>query len=205
MSKHHDGVQNSRAVLRSGLQTQVSLRNDPLLCYVILIYAETELADNLFSRLRGEPTGTVIKVSGKWDAYVATADGESQRKKTALLLLPDVMGIWINSKLLADEFASRGYTCMVMDIFNGDSLTLNDVVTRDIPKWVSEGSNGHNPHTPEFIDPIVSAAIDTLKTAYGAARVGSAGYCFGAKVCMLACLLFPGGGTTCAVELSCAN
>ncbi|SPO05420.1 uncharacterized protein DNG_08107 [Cephalotrichum gorgonifer] len=129
----------------------------------------------------GEPTGTMIRIGGKWDAYVATAQGQSKRKNTALLLMPDIMGVWTNIKLLADKFASHGYTCMVPDIFNSDALTLNDLVSLDIPKWVSEGSNGENPHTPKAIDPIVSAAIETLRADFQAGRVGSVGYCFGAK------------------------
>lgn len=34
-------------------------------------------------------------------------------------------GIWQNSKLMADKFTSKRYTCVILDIFNGDEDTTN--------------------------------------------------------------------------------
>lgn len=125
----------------------------------------------------------IIKIQDKWTAYVAAAEGKQKRDGVGILLVPDVMSISNNVKLLADEFASHGFTCMALDIFNGDALTLNDLISgRDVAKWLLEGSDGHNPHTPQVIDPIVSAAIETLRTDYGASKIASVGYCLGAKV-----------------------
>ena len=99
----------------------------------------------------------------------------------AVLFLPDIIGISQNSKFMADAFASRGYTCLVLDLFNGDPAPLNMPDNFDIMRWLSEGSDGRNPHTPETIDPIVVSAIGFLKNR-GINRIAAAGYCLGAKV-----------------------
>lgn len=50
-------------------------------------------------------------------------------------------------------------------------------------KWLQQGSDGKNPHTPEAVDPIVAETLKWLKSEKGATRIGASGYCFGAKVC----------------------
>ncbi|PKS11314.1 hypothetical protein jhhlp_003076 [Lomentospora prolificans] len=129
----------------------------------------------------GEPTGQLIKIAGKWDAYLATpAPGKAHEGK-GILYLPDVIGIWQNSKLMADQFAANGYLTLVLDEFNGDPIDLNRPASFDFMSWLQNGSDGKNPHTKEAVDPIVEAAIKTLKEEYGIKKLGSVGYCFGAK------------------------
>ncbi|CAG9987728.1 unnamed protein product [Clonostachys byssicola] len=128
----------------------------------------------------GEPTGKSLKIDG-YDAYLATAHGPRAHEGVALLLLTDVIGIWQNSKLVADQYASYGYTTLIIDIFNGDALTLNRADNFDFFAWLKGGSTGDNPHTSDAIDPIVKSAVKYLKEAKGATAIGAAGYCFGAK------------------------
>lgn len=99
----------------------------------------------------------------------------------ALLYIPDVIGIWQNSKLMADDFAANGYYTLIIDVFNGDPLPLNRPDGFDIMKWLGEGSDGKNPHTKEAVDPIVEQALKYLKEQ-GFTKIGALGYCFGAKV-----------------------
>jgi hypothetical protein len=49
------------------------------------------------------------------------------------------MGIWQNSRLLSDEFASNGYFTLLLDTFNGDPLPVRAVVNDevDIVKWLA--------------------------------------------------------------------
>ncbi|KAF3761922.1 alpha/beta-hydrolase [Cryphonectria parasitica EP155] len=126
----------------------------------------------------GEPTGTTIKV-GQYDAYVAEPKGK-KHEGAALLYVPDVFGIWQNSQLMADQFAANGYYTIIVDIFNGDALSLERPKDFDLKKWLTQGSDGKNPHTKEAVDPIVELSLKYLKEQ-GFTKVGAVGYCFGAK------------------------
>ena len=101
-------------------------------------------------------------------------------EKTAILYLPDVIGIWQNSKLMADQFAANGYYTVVVDLFNGDPMYINRPADFDFMGWLTKGTKGDNPHTYPYVDPIVEKAIEYLK-GEGYTKIGSVGYCFGAK------------------------
>ncbi|POS83918.1 hypothetical protein EPUL_003877 [Erysiphe pulchra] len=127
----------------------------------------------------GSPVGKSITLD-TIDAYLAEPTDSNVHPNTAILILPDVIGIWQNSKLIADQFASNGYTTLLIDIFNKDPLSLEKPADFDFFGWVNKGSTGNNPHTPEFIDPIVEKGIAYLKSK-GFTKIGGVGYCFGAK------------------------
>lgn len=82
---------------------------------------------------------------------------------------------------MADAFAAEGYTCLVVDTFNGDPVPLEMPEGFDIMKWLGEGSDGKNPHTAEAVDPIVVSGIEYLKSI-GIIQIAAVGYCLGAKV-----------------------
>ncbi|KAL2204833.1 alpha/beta-hydrolase [Sarocladium strictum] len=129
----------------------------------------------------GSPTGKPVRVAGRWDAYYSSPSGAEAHHDVVLIYLPDILGIWQNSQLMADQFAMNGYHTLVIDLYNGDALPLNKPAGFDMKKWMMEGSDGKNPHTPEAVDPIVEAAIKYLKAEHGVARIGAVGYCFGGK------------------------
>ncbi|CAI6092338.1 unnamed protein product [Clonostachys chloroleuca] len=81
---------------------------------------------------------------------------------------------------MADAFASKGYPCLILDIFNGDPVPLKMPDNFDLNGWIAHGSDGNNPHTAEQIDPIIIAGLNYMK-GLGLSRIGAAGYCFGAK------------------------
>ncbi|KAK7754492.1 hypothetical protein SLS62_003512 [Diatrype stigma] len=131
----------------------------------------------------GTPVGTSIKV-GKHDAYLSTPGADATANhgtEKAVLILPDVIGIWQNSQLIADQFAANGYTTLIIDLFNGDPIPLNRPEGFDLWKWLANGSTGDNPHTAEAVDPIVEEAIKFLRQEKGVKKLGAVGYCFGAK------------------------
>jgi dienelactone hydrolase len=88
-----------------------------------------------------------------------------------------VIGIWQNSKLMADQFAANGYYTLIPDLFNGDPLSLNRPEGFDFMAWLTKGTGGNNPHTTEQVDPIVEKSIAYLKEQ-GYKKIGSVGYCF---------------------------
>ncbi|ORY61800.1 dienelactone hydrolase [Pseudomassariella vexata] len=128
----------------------------------------------------GTPTGQDIKV-GKYDAYLAVPESSKVHKDAGILFIPDVICIWQNSKLMADQYAANGYLCLIIDVFNGDPLSLNRSDDFDFIAWLTKGSTGDNPHTAEHVDPIVKEAIKYLTEEKGIKKLGAVGYCFGAK------------------------
>ncbi|KAK4135175.1 alpha/beta-hydrolase [Trichocladium antarcticum] len=130
----------------------------------------------------GTPVGKPVKVANTHDAYLATPPAGKEHKGVGILLLPDVIGIWQNSKLTADQFAANGYLTLLLDTFNGDALSLGDRPTDFVfMDWLTRGTGGKNPHTTEAVDPIVVDGIKALQEEYGITKIGAVGYCFGAK------------------------
>ena len=125
---------------------------------------------------RGTPTGKSIKI-GNIETYEAVPTGKTIHKDTAIIFLPDVIGIWANSQLMADQYAANGYYTIIPDLFNGDALALNRPADFDLMAWLTKGSDGKNPHTFEAIDPIVAKAIAYLQEN-GYKKIGAVGYCF---------------------------
>lgn len=105
-----------------------------------------------------------------------------EHKDTAILYLPDVLGIWQNAQLMADQFAANGYLTLIPDLFNGDPVPVNGLKGMEIMTWLSQGSDGKNPHTTEYVDPVVEASLQFLKEQHNVKKIGAVGYCFGAKV-----------------------
>lgn len=128
----------------------------------------------------GTPTGKITKIDNKIEAYVATPPEGKARAGQGILYIPDVIGIWQNSQLMADQYAEKGYTTVVLDLFNGDPVKLNRPEGFDIMKWVYQGSDGNNPHTPPYVDAIIEAGIKYIKSL-GVTKLGAVGYCFGGK------------------------
>jgi len=128
----------------------------------------------------GEPTGTSTKITDGIEAYIAEPKGKTVHKDTAILFLPDVIGIWQNSQLIADQYAANGYYTLIPDLFNGDAMTLNRPEGFDFQAWLTKGTGGNNPHTYEAVDPIVEKSIKWLQEK-GFKKIGAVGYCFGAK------------------------
>jgi dienelactone hydrolase len=93
----------------------------------------------------------------------------------------DVIGIWEESKQRADKFAARGYTTLMIDLFNGDRVKKGDFESLDKNSWLANGRNGRGPHTPKEVDPIVQRGVSYLRKDLGFKHVGAAGYSFGAR------------------------
>lgn len=78
---------------------------------------------------------------------------------------------------MADQYAANGYYTLIVDLFNGDALSLNRKDDFDFMAWLTKGSSGDNGHTWKEVDPIVEKAIKYLQEK-GFKKIGSTGYCF---------------------------
>lgn len=126
----------------------------------------------------GETTGTTFTLAGNIETYVAEPKGKIIHKDVAILFITDVIGIWQNSKLIADQLAENGYYTIVPDLFNGDPVPMNPPKGFALMDWLKHGSDGKSPHTVPAVDPIVEKAIKYLRQDKGFKKIGSVAYCF---------------------------
>lgn len=97
--------------------------------------------------------------------------------------IPDVIGHTAsNAQLLADSYASHGYTVILPDLFFGDAIEMNAFSGIDLARWIEGAYNERKiAHDPASIDPVIEACVTKMRGALGLTKVGAVGYCFGAK------------------------
>ncbi|KAG1817091.1 dienelactone hydrolase [Suillus subaureus] len=125
-------------------------------------------------RHAGEPQGTIDIIDGV-ACYVATPTVDYPKDKV-ILFLPDVFGIeLINTKLLADDFATNGFKVVAVDYFNGDSLPADIMNSASFNReaWFAKHGN-------EQTRPSLDKVIAVLKEE-GVTKFGATGYCFGGR------------------------
>nr|POE52019.1 hydrolase tropi [Quercus suber] len=122
-----------------------------------------------------------VKHEGEATGEIKTISGKNKQTELAILILPDVIGHeFINAQLLADHFAANGYFVVMPDLFEGDPIPLNRPEGFDLGKWLTTGGP-NNGHTFKQVDPIVETIIKEMRSNLGVKKIGSVGYCFGAK------------------------
>lgn len=96
----------------------------------------------------------------------------------AIIILSDIIGIYNNSQLLADDYANHGYLTVIPDLFHGEAVKLNEFESglTDLHAWIQN-------HTPSIVEPVVEMTIKHLREKLGIKKIGGVGYCFGGKVC----------------------
>ncbi|KAJ9609090.1 hypothetical protein H2200_006861 [Cladophialophora chaetospira] len=128
----------------------------------------------------GVATGQILDW-GEFEVYVRYPDdGPTEH---GILLLTDVFGHrFINSQLIADQFAANGYFVLVPDLFYSDAIPMKNIEDLDFAKWFSGGYSDRGiGHGPATFDPIVDRCLSEMRSKYRCQKIGAAGYCFGAK------------------------
>ncbi|KAK5682099.1 hypothetical protein LTS10_005224 [Elasticomyces elasticus] len=66
------------------------------------------------------------------------------------------------------------------DLYAGDSVPVDMPANFNVMKWAKTGRGGKG-HMPDQVDPIASKIISYLRTELHVEKIGSVGYCYGAK------------------------
>ncbi|PVH97185.1 alpha/beta-hydrolase [Periconia macrospinosa] len=103
---------------------------------------------------------------------------EDKNTQNAIVIFTDVHGYkFINSQLIADQYAANGYFTIIPDLFAGNESPLNPDASWSLQEYIATTM----PRVPT-VDPKIEAVIKALRGAeYGVKRLGGVGYCFGGK------------------------
>ncbi|KAJ3135796.1 hypothetical protein HK100_002289 [Physocladia obscura] len=147
----------------------------------------------------GVGTGRVEQIGGH-SAYVAwpaenSNDGESANKLTLVVIATDIFGFTLpNSRLIADRFASRGFACVVPDLFNGSEMPA------DIMDSLEKNGNSKFGYAKAFLRflslfplfilrnssdkgcTIITEVIAALNVSHSFEKVAVQGYCWGGSI-----------------------
>lgn len=110
------------------------------------------------------------------DTYIS-APKDNKTPQKAVLILTDIFGLFVNSQLLADEFANNGYLAVMPDLFRGDAIKQGDMEAGKVslPDWIQN-------HQVANVEPVIESTIKHIRQDLGVSRVSGVGYCFGGKV-----------------------
>ncbi|KZV94445.1 chlorocatechol-degradation protein [Exidia glandulosa HHB12029] len=130
---------------------------------------QTEM-HNVGQALDGEPAGFMTKIEGV-DTYVTLPKGLRAKPREAVVFLTDIFGLaLVNSKLLADQFAAKGFATFAPDYLNGDPVPVNQTGF-NMTAWSLR-------HTEVQTTPPLLSVIDGL-SKFGVKKLAATGYCFG--------------------------
>ncbi|EUC33591.1 hypothetical protein COCCADRAFT_4891 [Bipolaris zeicola 26-R-13] len=123
---------------------------------------------------QGTPKGNVKQIGNIRTYFAYPEDGSTQN---AILLMTDALGMdFLNTQLIADQFAANGYLVVIPDVFNGNHIRFPFPPSFSLQDWVDNTM----PRTPT-VDPIYETVINHLRNKLGVKRLGGIGYCFGGK------------------------
>ncbi|KAF8168564.1 Alpha/Beta hydrolase protein [Crassisporium funariophilum] len=120
----------------------------------------------------GEPVGREITIA-EVKTYISEPPANYQGSKKVVLFFPDVYGpFFINSRLLQDYYASRGFTVLGIDYFFGDPIHLHTEENFDRPAWFTKYR--------ALAAEIVPKWVKAVREQYGNdTKYSAVGYCFG--------------------------
>ncbi|KAL8695892.1 MAG: hypothetical protein Q9201_007912 [Fulgogasparrea decipioides] len=148
----------------------------------------------------GKPTGRVDTIGGL-QTYISEPRGGAKTK--TVVFISDIFG-WefINTRLLADEYARAGFYTYLPDFHQGDSLPVSflqnvepplkkqetltvtekatnaAVVPATLGPWLVK-------HRESVSKPLIDGFINTLRMTPGTHKIGVVGFCWGGRYAIL--------------------
>ncbi len=71
----------------------------------------------------GTPLGS-MQLLHDLQTYVSTPKTTLKGKVNTIIMIPDMFGIYVNAKLLADDWAGQGYKVLMPDVTEGDPVPV---------------------------------------------------------------------------------
>ncbi|KAI0066689.1 alpha/beta-hydrolase [Artomyces pyxidatus] len=129
-----------------------------------------------FVQHTGEAKGVVEELAGA-KMYVSYPPTKADKYERIIFYWPDVFGpFFINSQLIMDYFASKGYLVVAVDLFFGEPIQVRRTKPNfEIWSWIKP--------IRERADPLVPVWVDAVKERYGlpTTKYATVGYCFGGR------------------------
>ncbi|EUC28987.1 hypothetical protein COCCADRAFT_107727 [Bipolaris zeicola 26-R-13] len=128
----------------------------------------------------GQPQGKTEQIDGV-ETYIATPDPKIANGNV-LLFFPDAFGLYVNSHLMMDAFASCGYLTLGVDYFLGDPVwkhtwsPLKDT-SFDMNAWKEKHHKSSEEIAAKWTAAVMSRYGTSEKTKFACV-----GYCWGARI-----------------------
>lgn len=72
----------------------------------------------------GTPLGSMEVLHGL-QTYISNPKTPPSGKIDTIIMIPDIFGVYVNAKLLADDWAGQGYRVVMPDLLEGDPVPLD--------------------------------------------------------------------------------
>lgn len=69
------------------------------------------------------------------NTYVSNPKSSSDGPTNTILMVPDIFGLYVNAKLLCDDWAGQGYRVLMPDLFEGDPVPIEMLNVRRISSY----------------------------------------------------------------------
>ncbi|WVR03575.1 hypothetical protein IAU60_000567 [Kwoniella sp. DSM 27419] len=150
----------------------------------------------------GEPLGSFQVLHGL-RTYVSNSKAPAEGKQNVVIMISDIFGVdLVNTKLVADEYAGRGWKVLLPDFFEGDAIDhnlLNSIAPNlrvkaqatvaskavDTAKMAAAMGPWIAKHREAVSKPIVEQFVQAVRADASTGKIATIGYCWGGRYSLL--------------------
>jgi len=143
-----------------------------------------------------------MKILHGLDTYISNPKTPPSGKVDTLIMIPDIFGIYVNAKLLCDEWAGQGYRVLMPDLFEGDAVPI-DMLNTIVPNMrekaqatlVTKASNTAQTatalgpfmvkHREAVVKPLLEKFVQGVRAESNTGGLAAIGFCWGGRYALL--------------------